>query len=428
MHDSLRAASVESEYAKNWAYNEVNDFHALSCHITKMCDGRKLVLLIDEVDSINNNRAFLTFLAMLREKFLQCQAGTDYTFHSLIFAGVSDVRDIQMRLRYDVLPNENRIYNSPWNIADNFTVDMSFSPDEIATMLVQYESDHHTGMDVASISEEIHSFTGGYPFFVSRICQCIDAELGKDWTTGGIRDAVQIILREENTLFDDLFKNLENDKELYDFIYDVLNYGIPRAYVFGIPTAKMAAKNGITREIGTTVTISNRIFELFVCNYFITKDEELKTKQINGVHQHDVVKDGRFDMELCLRKFAAHYAELFSESDYKFIEKYGRMLFLMYLKPLLNGQGYYHIERQFTDFGRMDLVVDFGPEQFLVELKLWRGEAKHQDAYRQLLGYMESKNTATGYLLTFDLRKKENKRPHAKWVKADGRRLFDVVV
>ena len=31
-------------------------------------------------------------------------------------------------------------------------------------------------------------------------------------------------------------------------------------------------------------------------------------------------------MELCLRKFAAHYAELFGESDYKFIEKHGRML------------------------------------------------------------------------------------------------------
>jgi hypothetical protein len=133
-------------------------------------------------------------------------------------------------------------------------------------------------------------------------------------------------------------------------------------------------------------------------------------------------------MELCLRKFAAHYAELFSESDYKFIEKHGRMLFLMYLKPLINGQGFYHIESQFTDLRRMDLVVDFGPEQFLVELKLWRGEAKHQDAYRQLFGYMESKNAATGYLLTFDLRKKENKRPHAKWMKADGRRLFDVVV
>ena len=57
---------------------------------------------------------------------------------------------------------------------------------------------------------------------VSRICQCIDVEPGKDRMPGGVRNAVQFILREENTLFDDLFKNLENDKKLYDFIYDVL--------------------------------------------------------------------------------------------------------------------------------------------------------------------------------------------------------------
>jgi hypothetical protein len=69
-------------------------------------------------------------------------------------------------------------------------------------------------MDVASISEEIHSYTDGYPFLVSRICQCIDVELGKDWTSGGIRNAVTILLTEKNTLFDDISKNLENNKEL----------------------------------------------------------------------------------------------------------------------------------------------------------------------------------------------------------------------
>ena len=433
VHDSLQFASVESEYRKNWADSEVKDFPALSRHITGMCSGRKFVLMIDEVDQTSNNRIFLYFIGMLREKYLQCKAGMDYTFHSVILAGVYDIRNIKLKMIregvYTPQSEESRIYNSPWNIAVNFTVDMSFSPAEIATMLAQYESDRHTGMDVASISEEIHSYTDGYPFLVSRICQCIDAELDRDWTPGGVRSAVTILLAEKNTLFDDIGKNLENNKELYDFMYSILITGKTVNFNALDPVIDLGVMYGFLKNATGKATVSNRIFELIMANYFISKESRANTnREINGVHQYDVVKDGRFDMELCLRKFAAHYAELFGESDYKFIEKHGRMLFLMYLKPLINGQGFYHIESQFTDLRRMDVVVDFGPEQFLVELKLWRGEAKHQDAYRQLLGYMESKNAATGYLLTFDLRKKENKRPHAKWVKADGRRLFDVVV
>jgi hypothetical protein len=212
-------------------------------------------------------------------------------------------------------------------------------------------------------------------------------------------------------------------------MYSILITGKIVNFVIDNSLINLGAMYGFLKNVTGKAAVSNRIFEIRMANYFISKESSAGMKrEITGVLQNDIVKDGRFDMELCLRKFAAHYAELFSESDYKFIEKHGRMLFLMYLKPLINGQGFYHIESQFTDLRRMDLVVDFGQEQFLIELKLWRGEAKHQDAYRQLLGYIESKNAATGYLLTFDLRKKENKRPHAKWVKADGRRLFDVVV
>ena len=53
----------------------------------------------------------------------------------------------------------------------------------------------------------------------------------------------------------------------------------------------------------------------------------------------------------------------------------------------------------------MDLVVDFEKEQFIVELKIWRGDAAKDRAYEQFLGYMETKNATYGYLLTFDFRK-----------------------
>ena len=76
----------------------------------------------------------------------------------------------------------------------------------------------------------------------------------------------------------------------------------------------------------------------------------------------------------------------------------------------------------------MDIVVDFGSEQFIIELKLWKGEAGHEKAYEQLAGYLDAKGLKTGYLLTFDFRKGANKQPYAKWAELRGMRIFDVVV
>jgi hypothetical protein len=37
-------------------------------------------------------------------------------------------------------------------------------------------------------------------------------------------------------------------------------------------------------------------------------------------------------------------------------------------------------------------------------------------------------NTNKGYVLTYDLRNKENRQPRAEWVTVDGKEIFDVVV
>jgi hypothetical protein len=305
---------------------------------------------------------------------------------------------------------------------------MSFSAIEISSMLREYEADHDTGMDINAISEEIYGFTSGYPYLVSRICQRIDEKPDKDWTFGGIQNALKKILDEENTLFDDIFKNLENNKELYDFIYGLLITGERGNFTIDDPIIKMGFIYGFLTKNENRVFIANKIFEIRITNYFISKDSRTK-KKVRGVFRDDVIRDGIFDMELALRKFAEHYLEIFGGRNLEFIEDEGRIIFLMYLIPLINGQGFYHIESQLLDLRRMDIVVDFGRDQFIIELKIWHGGSKHQEAYEQLLGYMDSKNASTGYLLTFDFRKEVNKKRRAEWVDfAGGKRIFDVVL
>ena len=435
---AVSLTSAGEEYANAWFDGNIADFLSLSEHITKMCKpgaagcGKGIVLMIDEVDKVSNNTVFLHLLSMLREKFLARKRNADFTFHSVILAGVYDIKNVKQKMisegLYTPAATENKIYNSPWNIAASFDVDMSFSPSEITTMLAEYEADHCTGMDVQTIANEIHEYTGGYPFLVSRLCQCIDEELGKDWTKSGVQKSVKIILDERNTLFDDIYKNLENNSALHDFLYRLLVTGDGNGFNIYNPVIELGHKYGfLERGERNKAVVSNRIFEILMCDYFISKDA-ISKRRPTGVLQRDVVNGNRFDMELCLRKFAEHYAEIFSERNAAFIEREGRLLFLSYLKPLINGQGFYHIESQLTDLRRMDIVVDFGSEQFIIELKLWKGETAHEKAYEQLAGYMSSKGFATGYLLTFDFRKGADRQPHVKWVDYSGVRIFDVVV
>jgi hypothetical protein len=74
----------------------------------------------------------------------------------------------------------------------------------------------------------------------------------------------------------------------------------------------------------------------------------------------------------------------------------------------------------------MDIVIDYGKQQFIIELKLWHGEASLEDALEQLTGYLKSKDAKEGYLITFDFRKKRS--PGETWRENEGCRVFDVVL
>ncbi|MCL2157922.1 MAG: AAA-like domain-containing protein, partial [Oscillospiraceae bacterium] len=431
IQSALQLVLNEDEYTEKWVDYNVKNFKLLNRHITKMCKGKKIVLMIDEVDQASNHRVFLSFLSMLREKYIARRNGKDHTFHSVILAGVYDIKNMKLRMMnegvYTPTETENKMYNSPWNIAVNFTVDMSFCPTEIATMLNEYEADHHTGMDIVAISEEIHAYTGGYPFLVSRICQCVDEELGQNWKLESIKQAVEIMLKEQNMLFDDLSKNIAAYPDLKKTLYEMLFLGRDKTFNIDNPTISLGHMFGYFKDENNKVKVSNKIFDMRIYNYFISENEISGEVSVRLPQKGEIVENGRFNMELCLRKFAKHYAEIYRQKDRDFLERHGGLLFLTYLKPQINGHGHFHVESQTNDF-RIDIVVDYESEQFIIELKIWHGQKLHEEAFGQLVNYLELKNADRGYLLSFDFRKESDKGKKAEWVDHDGKMIFDIIV
>lgn len=99
--------------------------------LSKLCGTSKkpVVMIIDKVDSATNNQVFLDFLAQLRAYYLKRDSLR--TFQSVILAGVYDVKNIKRKIQSDKVHE----VNSPWNIAADFKVNMSFSKDGIVGMI-----------------------------------------------------------------------------------------------------------------------------------------------------------------------------------------------------------------------------------------------------------------------------------------------------
>jgi hypothetical protein len=191
MGKSLRFSDKEESERLLKLSEDVNDLEETSEAITQFIEEAKkeVILFIDEVDKSSNNQLLLSFIGMLRNKYLAREVGKDFTFKSVILVGLYDVKSLKLKLRSE----EESKYNSPWNIAADFNVDMSFSSEEISTMLVEYSKDTDVTMDFKEISKELHFFTNGYPYLVSRLCQIIDEKINKVWTVEQVKRAVKII-------------------------------------------------------------------------------------------------------------------------------------------------------------------------------------------------------------------------------------------
>jgi hypothetical protein len=331
--------------------------------------------------------------------------------------------------KHTLSPGES-LENSPWNIAVDFDIDMSFSEKEIETMLVDYENDHNTGMNISEIAKEIRFYTSGYPYLVSRICLLIETELDRNWTIEGIQKAIMITLEENSMLFDDLIKKIEDYEELRNLIFDLTVGKIRYLYNVDDQAIKYGIMFGFLLKDADGLKIHNRIFEIRITNYFVSKTtRNWRENSIVQASPNDIIKNNIFNMELCLTKFKTHYSNIYTQKDLKFLERDGKLIFLTYLMPLINGKGFYHFESETRDNGKMDIVIDFLKQQFILELKIWDGIKKHEEAYDQLTNYLKSKNIDCGYLLTFDFRKTGDEcYADNKWIEWEGKRIFDVVL
>lgn len=432
----LKMQKADAGLIQQWEQPVSQDlpFSDLSDRITQLCSDneKKIVLMIDEVDKSADNQIFLSFLGLLRNKYLEQQQKRDRSFQSVILAGVYDVKNLKLKIH----PGEEAKYNSPWNIAADFNLDLSFQPDDIAGMLAEYEADYHTGMDIPALSHLIYDYTDGYPYMASRICMIIDQQIAGSkeyplrknaWTISGFLNAIRIFLQDKNALFDDMVKTLHQYPVLKERIEDILFCGTRYTFEINSPVINMGVMFGFLKNHENTVAVANRIFETILYNLFLSEREFTAAWPPEPQNNRTpFIVHGMLQMNLVMEKFFEYFQEICGNSSEKFIENEGRRIFLMYLRPIINGVGNYYIEAQTRDSTRTDVIVDYRGQRFVIEMKLWRGKAYNSHGEQQLLSYLDYYKLDTGYLLSFNFNKK--KKTGIREILAEGKKILEVVV
>ena len=68
----------------------------------------------------------------------------------------------------------------------------------------------------------------------------------------------------------------------------------------------------------------------------------------------------------------------------------------------------YYVEAQTRDAGWTDVIVDYAGEQFIIELKIWRGNEYNKREEEQLAGCLDYYHKKKGYLLSFNFNQQKD--------------------
>jgi len=388
--------------------------------------GKKIVLMIDEIDKSSNNQLFLDFLGMLRNKYLKRREPGQPTFHSVILAGVHDVKSLKIKYRKD----SEAKFNSPWNIAVDFEVNLSFSANEIRSMLEDYTKEEQVTLDIPFFAEQLFYLTSGYPFLVSQLCKIIHEkilpakETRNEWRPQDLEKALQISLNTDNTNFESLIHNLENNPDLYELVFDIMMNGAEYSFNRHTPLVHFGVLYGIFKNETGKVRIHNRVYEQIIYHYMASKLEITGKAKFNGISAKYLDKTGGLDIKKIFLEFQGFMKENYSQKDRDFLERNGRLLFLAFIRPIINGRGFDFKEVQVSEEKRLDIVVTLDNKKYIIELKIWRGEAYHREGILQLCGYLDAQKETAGYLLVYDLRKESGLIGKNELIEADGKTIF----
>jgi len=212
-----------------------------------------------------------------------------------------------------------------------------------------------------------------------------------------------------------------------DFVKRIIFDGEEFSFVASDNLINIGITYGFFKNHNGKCVIANRIFEQYIYNHLTIKAAR-ESVGFSGYNlkENFITKGNGLNFENILKKFQLFMKEQYCSKDATFLEHHGRLLFLAFIKPIINGVGFDFKEVQVSEEKRLDLVITYNNFKYIIELKIWRGEQYHEKGIKQLCNYLNIHSLNQGYLVIFNFNK--NKEYNDEFINVNDKEIYIVYV
>jgi hypothetical protein len=360
-----------------------------------------LVLLLDEADVVVG-AAMVSLLRQLRAGFMDRGVGKFPTSVALI--GMRDLRDYLVRSKDGRLVNPG----SPFNIKAASVTLRNFNAAEVADLLGQHTVETRQAFAPDAVAE-IARVTDGQPFLVNALADLCVTHLVPDRavsiTRADVDTARERLILSRTTHLDSLAERLKEPR-VANIVQAVILGDDPYRIPYDTDDFQYVLDLGLIRRGPDGAEPANPLYR------------EVLARQLSYNVQAAVPRpswpwaapDGRLDFPAMLgafRRWWRQNADVVAGQIPEYPEAVPHLALCAFLQRVVNGGGRVH--REFSaGRGAMDLLIEYGPDQFAVEIKRVRSrdalESVVETGVEQLGRYLDTVGLDQGWLVVFDVR------------------------
>jgi hypothetical protein len=362
---------------------------------------KPLIVLFDEVDVLQGE-SLISFLRQLRDGFAGRGAGKFPV--SIALVGMRDLKDYITASKGGVAPNPG----SPFNIKEDSAALSNFHKEDITKLFAQRTAENGQLITPEAL-DYVYEQSKGQPWIVNSLfkratMRVLDEGSTEILTVEHIHEARQQMILARETHLDALAVRLE-DPQIRTVIESLIT-GEPDPFLAEGEPFRLCLDLGlVTIENGTPV-IANPMYREVIARH-ITYGTQLAIPQPSWQWQK---ADGSLDMDRLLKEFQAfwrRHSEIWEQKS-NYTEAFPHLLLMAFLQRVINGGG--NIDREYAaGRGRMDLVVEYNKQYYIIEVKLIHyydsPAVVREEGLEQIRAYRDKiRASAPAYLVIFDRR------------------------
>ncbi|MCP5052960.1 MAG: hypothetical protein GY940_37675, partial [bacterium] len=388
---------------------------------------KKIVIFIDEFDGIPLSELG-NFLTTLRDLYQSYKAIEQKALYSV---GLIGIRNITKLVVGGV---------SPFNIADQVNLP-SFTLKNVEDLLSQYTSETNQPFTPEALAK-IHNQTAGQPWLVNRLGTILTLNV-KPGTTEPIDEtdvekAIQLLLKETNTHFDNLYEKAILYKETFiEIVFDHVEYN-----QYGKDQGWLE-QYGLIKGDNDHAVVANEIYKTIFVKIFF---KEVKAYKATSPGEHELADDKpdlkrilldseQYISQIGVGAFYQKWAEPTLQGDpgtpeTKPYEKTGQFLLTAWLYQfVMGGDGELRYEL-ISGLGRMDVLLTYKGRKYIIETKINRGKLSRtiDDGVTQIGKYISSEFANEGYLVIFDAKQPVGEECELKYHQQGNKKITSIAI